>query len=214
MIKLLTSWDDGSQYDFKLAELLKKYDIPAILFVPTMSAIGEKGIVELSKYFEIGGHTVSHPLDLKRLDRMEKYHEIEENKVWIEDLCGYCPRWFAYPRGRYDNETMEIVRKSGFKYARTTIVNRISNLHDYNYKIDTTLHIFDRAEYGGEKWQDYARKKIKELDKLDWDKGQYLHIWGHSEEIEVNDYWKDLEKLFKWIKGNFEVENYKMLTYK
>jgi len=214
MIKLLTSWDDGSKYDLKLAELLKKYKIPAVFFIPTCSEMGDAGVVELSKDFEMGGHTVTHPADLKRLDRAEKLFEIEDNKVWLEDLCCYPLRWFAYPRGRYDNETMEIVRKAGFKYGRTTIVNRISNIHDYNCKIDTSLHIFDRDEYDGKDWLQYAKKYIEEMDKRDWDNGQYLHIWGHSEEIEANGYWEKLEELFKWMRKNFKIKPYETLTYK
>jgi len=214
MIKILTSWDDGGEYDLKLAKLLKKYNIPGVFFVPTNSYMGEKGIVELSKDFEVGGHTVTHPQDLKRLERAEKYYEIEDNKVWLEDLCCYKLRWFAYPRGRYDNETMEIVRKAGFQYARTTIVNTISRIYPYNYKVDTSLHIFDRNEYGGVNWFEFAKKYIKSADKDVWDKEEYLHIWGHSAELEVNGYWDKLEELFKWMKDNFEIENYKMLTYK
>jgi peptidoglycan/xylan/chitin deacetylase (PgdA/CDA1 family) len=29
-----TSWDDGHPLDLKLAELLKKYDVPATLYMP------------------------------------------------------------------------------------------------------------------------------------------------------------------------------------
>ena len=206
MIKLITSWDDGSVNDFKLAELLKKYNIPAVFFIPSVcnidEGIGEKGIIELSKYFEIGGHTENHPTDMKNLSYHEQLEEIVANKEYLEDLCCYKLRWYCHPRGRYNEDTINALREAGFKHARTTIIGETSNIFEYNYKINTTIHIFNRDEYNGKNWFEYAKEIIEKVDKENSD--QYIHIWGHSWEVELNDYWNKLEELFKWIKSRIQ----------
>jgi peptidoglycan/xylan/chitin deacetylase (PgdA/CDA1 family) len=215
MINLITSWDDGSKWDFKLAELLKKYNIPAVFFIPSIcnidEGIGEKGIIDISKDFEIGGHTVNHPDDIKRLTKIEKTIEIVDNKEYLEDLCCYKLRWYCHPRGRYDEETNEILRLNGFKYARTTLIGELSSISEFNYRMPTTIHIYNRSEYNGENWLEYAKRIIYEMDKLN--SKDYVHIWGHSWEIEINDQWDRLEELFIWLNNNFDINRYETLHY-
>ena len=40
MLKVSFSWDDGSPYDIKVAELFEKYEIPCKLFVPNRNVEG------------------------------------------------------------------------------------------------------------------------------------------------------------------------------
>jgi len=61
-LKLITtSWDDGHPKDFKIAELLDKYNLQATFYIPKENAehevMKEERILELSKKYEIGGHT-------------------------------------------------------------------------------------------------------------------------------------------------------------
>ena len=51
-----------------------------------------------SQGFEIGGHTINHPI-LKELPDDEARREIEDCATWIRDVTGDAPTSFAYPNG-------------------------------------------------------------------------------------------------------------------
>jgi peptidoglycan/xylan/chitin deacetylase (PgdA/CDA1 family) len=57
-----------------------------------------------------GAHTCTHP-DLTRLPPGQVEAEVRDSKAIIEDALGVPVTCFAYPYGRYDNRTREIVRR-------------------------------------------------------------------------------------------------------
>ncbi|WGI17643.1 polysaccharide deacetylase family protein [Methanonatronarchaeum sp. AMET-Sl] len=69
-----TSWDGGHPLDLKLAKLLTKYDIPRTFYIPIDNIerknMDSKQIKDISKEFEIGGHTYHH----KRKNYLKKKH--------------------------------------------------------------------------------------------------------------------------------------------
>jgi peptidoglycan/xylan/chitin deacetylase (PgdA/CDA1 family) len=72
--------------------------------------------------FDIGGHTVSHPI-LSRLSPERARAEIAGCRAMIQAACGRAPRAFAYPNGRRDDyspEVVRVVREAGFTCAVTT----------------------------------------------------------------------------------------------
>ena len=75
--------------------------------------------------FEIGGHTVSHPI-LTSLSDEAARHEIEQCKRDLEDITGTPVRYFAYPNGKvgkdFDERHKEMVRSAGFAAAFSTEV--------------------------------------------------------------------------------------------
>ena len=73
--------------------------------------------------FELGGHTVSHPI-LANLDLAAARDEIERGRRCLEELGGRRTTLFAYPNGRpqrdYLKASAELVRELGFDGAVTT----------------------------------------------------------------------------------------------
>ena len=73
--------------------------------------------------FDIGGHTVSHPI-LKELDNQRAQLEIESCSRWIADVTGVRPTSFAYPNGRpgkdFDASHEAMVEAAGFTLAVST----------------------------------------------------------------------------------------------
>ena len=70
----------------------------------------------------VGGHTVNHPI-LSRVRPEEAWAEISGCRAMIEAACGRAPRAFAYPNGRredYSAEVVRMVREAGFTCAVTT----------------------------------------------------------------------------------------------
>ncbi|MDH5378790.1 MAG: polysaccharide deacetylase family protein [Gammaproteobacteria bacterium] len=95
-------------------------------YVPNAKSpmMNDDQVVNLRKEkMEIGGHTVSHPI-LAKLTADESYREIKEGKDYLEDLLGESLHTFAYPNGKnksdYNPESLEAVKKAGFKAAVTT----------------------------------------------------------------------------------------------
>jgi len=200
MVKILTSWDDGNKLDMKLAELLKKYELPAIFFIPNSCELDDHEIIDLSKSFTIGGHTFSHPNDMKTLSNTDALKELTENKNWLEWMIGRTINWFCYPSGRYSESTIQVVKMAGFKYARTTLVGNVT-IADNPYRVATSVHAYPhRKEYNGQNWLEYAKERFDEAEDLG---GQGLfHVWGHSWEVDKFNLWVELEELFKYISKN------------
>lgn len=194
---LQTSWDDGGKEDIRLAELLKKYNIPAIFYIPTICKLNYHEILKLHKDgFKVGGHTQTHPDDLKRLSDEDQYFEIYENKIYLEELIGKEVNSFCYPSGRYNEKTIEQLKRAGYKSARTTIVGNIKEPDDL-FRIKTSVHVYPhRKEYNGMKWYEYAKKLF---DKARKQKNSFFHIFGHSWEISKFKIFNELENFFKHI---------------
>lgn len=72
---------------------------------------------------EIGAHTRSHPILSRLPDGSALEDEIGGSARRIEAMTGRAPRHFCYPNGRAEDinpETVEIVKRSGFRTAVTT----------------------------------------------------------------------------------------------
>lgn len=226
------SWDDGSPYDVKLADLLNKYKISSTFYIPKRNSEGlpvllEKSIRLLSAEFEIGAHTIDH-VRLNKTSSTYHKHQISNSKLWLEDTTGSPVYGFCYPGGVYDNDVINKVKDAGFFYARTTenFRNNTFNI----FEMPTTLQIFNHKSYVlflnmmkfnnrlvkfSEYYPVLLRKSFSQrvifLLKYAIDnKLPYIHLWGHSWELQENNYWSELEDIFKYI--NEHRENFLFVT--
>ncbi|HMG89088.1 MAG TPA: polysaccharide deacetylase family protein [Chryseolinea sp.] len=119
--------DDGYKSFFKNAlPLLKKYKIPATLFVNTETVGGGDYMTwdelkEVVRYdIEIGNHTHSHHyfLNLPTSSRYKTFKdEIELSQSIIKKKLDLQPIVFSYPYGEFDSEMKKIVKQAGFVAA-------------------------------------------------------------------------------------------------
>lgn len=72
--------------------------------------LGNGGLVD------IGAHTVSHAL-LSELSTEAQHREIEQSRLYLQNLLNRDVTTFSYPFGRYTQETVSIVRNEGFLAA-------------------------------------------------------------------------------------------------
>jgi peptidoglycan/xylan/chitin deacetylase (PgdA/CDA1 family) len=100
-----------------LAELQEQVELTAtprplhrFLTPEEVSALAQDGLIE------IGSHTVSHPL-LPGLSPAEQEREIRTSKRVLEEITAQPVSSFAYPYGRYTEDTVNLVRASGFLSA-------------------------------------------------------------------------------------------------
>jgi peptidoglycan/xylan/chitin deacetylase (PgdA/CDA1 family) len=102
---------------------------------------GEVAEVAADGLFEIGGHTVTHPV-LPTLDPGERRHEILQGKLACERLVHRPIAGFAYPHGAHDAATRAAVEECGFAWACTTESRPVSS-RDYDRYALPRLHVGD-----------------------------------------------------------------------
>ena len=215
MKKLITSWDDGHPFDLKIAELLDKYNIYGIFFIPIRNRDGrtvlkKEHIKELSKKFIIGAHTYSH-IDLTKVSLKLAQDEIVNGKVALEQIIGKRVTYFCYPRGHFNKRIKLLVKKAGYKYARNARIISFSKGTD-NYSVNPHLHIYPHhaAILMGHLVKNRDFKRLTTLNEIySTDilmmakrlskkiKRERFHIWGHSWEVKKVGYMKYLEDIFK-----------------
>jgi peptidoglycan/xylan/chitin deacetylase (PgdA/CDA1 family) len=97
-------------------ELLQVHGFRGTHMLPNGADLSGAEIAELAKEGEVCGHTVTHPF-LPELSPQGQRAEIEENKAWLEGIVGQPVVCFAYPFGKSDEASVEIVATVGFRIA-------------------------------------------------------------------------------------------------
>ena len=211
-----TSWDDGHKLDLKLARLLQKYNLAATFYIspqdrefPQKDLLTKKDIKDLSKYFEVGAHTLTHP-HLSKLSASQAKQEILHSKKYLETVIHKKVTSFCYPYGDYSDETVQIIKQCGFTLART--VNRFSfSKGNSRFELPTTVHAFNHVTdiIKIAKFSEFSLKKMitytnwealaKDLFLRSLHTNGIFHLWGHSWEIEKHKSWGKLEEVFAFI---------------
>lgn len=200
---IITSWDDYCIENNKLIELLLRYDIPATFYIeiiPHRNGSEHDAMMQIHELinlgFDIGSHSMTHPKDMKMLSDAQITWEVEESKKILNTIRPVDK--FCYPRGRYDLRVIDALKKAGYTYGRTTeIKDDIVNVDPF--RSPTSCHVFQRKEYNGKHWLEYAKKMYKKTDAF--------HLWGHAWEIERDNQWQSLENFFKYIKAESSEKN-------
>ena len=110
--------------------LLKAKNIPCGMFVHTDFVGNSSGShpkmtwaqlkdLDATGLVEIGGHTCSHPGDLKSLPLDVQERELTESKTLLEDKLGHPVPFLAYPVGSADRKTIELAKSAGYTMAFT-----------------------------------------------------------------------------------------------
>ena len=105
-----------------------------------------KDVKKITDVFEIGSHTLTHPI-LTNIPLREAEKEILESKKKIEKKLGKQIVSFAYPNGDHNDSLIGLVAKSGYDYAviydkgKNTSANRF-NLHRRGINVNDDLPIF------------------------------------------------------------------------
>ncbi|HEX8462240.1 MAG TPA: polysaccharide deacetylase family protein, partial [Segetibacter sp.] len=106
---ITTSWDDGHILDFKIAELLTKYNLQGTFYIPRQNderpVMNETQLLAIAKDFEIGGHTLNH-VRLYTKNKAVWDHEIRGSYLWLQQLLGYNPVSFCFPGGHYSSQAL------------------------------------------------------------------------------------------------------------
>ena len=110
--------------------ILKAKNIPSGMFVHTDFVGNTSGShpkmtwdqlkeIDTTGLVEIGGHTCSHPGDLKSLPEDVQERELTKSKALLEDQLGHPVPFLAYPVGSADAKTIALTKSAGYTMAFT-----------------------------------------------------------------------------------------------
>lgn len=209
------SFDDGVLQDIRAIGILDKYGLKAT-FNLNSSLMGTKNklvrngndichdkvqpsqVKEVYKNHEVAVHTLCHP-NLTELEEDAIVHQVEGDRMMLEQLTGKKVVGMAYPCGGVNNDdrVAEIIkRRTGVKYCRT-----ITSSHDFTpqenlYRFNPTVYYIEDCLF------DIAKKFLEE--KADTPK--YLYIWGHTYEMDAGYIsWERFEEFCKFISGKEDI---------
>lgn len=134
---ILTS-DDGYKNNYDIMfKVLKEFNAKITIFLvsninynkwdvdlygaPKLELMDEHEIKEMieTKLVEFGGHTLNHA-DFYKISDDEARYQIFENKKILEEKYNIKLITFAYPWGHLKEETKEILKEAGYKFAVST----------------------------------------------------------------------------------------------
>jgi peptidoglycan-N-acetylglucosamine deacetylase len=213
---LTISVDDGHPTDLRTASLLHDLGLKATFYIPKTNPEREvmslADIREIAGQFDVGAHTGSH-LSLRSMDNASAFAEIEGGKHWLEEVTGQRVSAFCYPRGKFNSRTRDLVKKAGFKGARTCMFNLHEfpadpflwglSTHAYSHSAGIQFRHalleknfkgafnFIRLHKCAADWVEHFRAAIEHVAT----KGGIAHLYFHSWEIEEQGQWHRLTEL-------------------
>lgn len=122
---VLITFDDGYKDNYINAyPVLKKYKFKATFFIITdfigktldgdTYMTGEQLIHLNRNKMSINCHTQDHE-SLKNMSYKDQYREVSDSKDYLEELISKNVDYLAYPYGDYDQTTLNIAKKVGYK---------------------------------------------------------------------------------------------------
>lgn len=225
-----TSWDDEHRTGLRVAELLSRNGLRGTFYVPTgqlgrASSFSASDLQSLSGAgFEIGAHTISHPI-LPEISAQQRNREITECKLVLEDVLGSEVTMFCYPKGRFNQDVVRAVQRAGYAGARgTQMLSSSAGFDSYCMPITLQAYPHRRSNYvrnlvrckagrallqsipdllSFENWLQLGKARFERVLR----EGGVWHLFGHPWEIEKLGLWSQLEEILGYV-GNREGVHY------
>jgi peptidoglycan/xylan/chitin deacetylase (PgdA/CDA1 family) len=113
--------------------------------------------------FEIGAHTVNHPI-LNSVDDATAMNEISESRQQLEACIGMPVTSFAYPNGRptrdYSSRHVDMVRRAGFSLAVSTAWGPVTAGSDWLQMPRVAPWDQSEFKYGLRLWLAYRQHRV------------------------------------------------------
>jgi peptidoglycan/xylan/chitin deacetylase (PgdA/CDA1 family) len=118
---VIITFDDGNEDNYTVAfPIMQKYGFTGVLYLP-FDYIGTPGYMTAGQInemiaagWEIGSHTLTHPVNFLSLSPDALRAEIVESKAQLEDLFGVPVLTFAYPFGDASSAAVDYVHFAGY----------------------------------------------------------------------------------------------------
>ena len=143
-------------------------------------------MLDLYKGHEVAVHTLTHPF-LEKLDEEKIYEQVYQDKCNLEDWYGEEVVGMAYPYGTYDDRVLEVLKRCGIKYARTTKTTPEFTPQSDLLQFKTSC-CFTSPD---------LHSIIDRFLASESEQKQVLYIWGHTYQLGVDMSWADFEEVCK-----------------
>jgi peptidoglycan/xylan/chitin deacetylase (PgdA/CDA1 family) len=131
-LREIRGWSDVSAFEEASPRPLNAGELQELADLPLMS---------------IGSHTESH-LWLPAHPVAVKQREVFDSKARLQRILGRSVDVFSYPYGAFDEETAEVVARSGFQAAVTTVERLVSTRDDMLRLPRLTITNIDAQDFG------------------------------------------------------------------
>ncbi len=211
--KALTfSYDDGTEQDIRLVEIMKKHGLKGTFnlnsgqYAPEGTVYPEDRIyrrmtksqaTELFKDsgMEVAVHGLTHPF-LEQLPSNLGLRDILKDRENLEAQFDTIVRGMAYPYGTYNDQVIDYLRYAGILYSRT-----IRNTHQF--AMPTNWLLWDpTCHHRDPELMELAKKFVEE--QVDRDP-RLFYVWGHSYEFDGQKNWHVMEDFAEFMGGREDI---------
>ncbi len=224
-LKALTlSYDDANRQDKRLIAIMQKHGLKGTFNINSgaygseydgieKGRMSKKEAIELytDSGMEVGIHGFYH-LSLTEISPELVLNEVITDRKDLEKTFNRVVKGMAYAYGAYNDEVVDLLKKAGVEYSRTTICTGKFDMPTDWLKLQTTCHHKDEC------LMDFAREfvEIKKDNRFWRNNLQMFYLWGHSYEFDNDDNWNVIEKFAEyvgnrddiWYATNGEIYNY------
>ncbi len=192
------SYDDGNINDERLVSLFNKYGIKGTFHLNSSRLKkreeGKEYFRNLYKGHEISCHTYDHIKSEWTVDQ-SMIAQVIEDRRYLEEIAEYPVVGMSYPYGTYNQETIDIMKKCGIVYSRTTVMTKSFRLpKDFMEWHPTCHHAVADSLVDGfiSNFETYWGDPV-------------FYIWGHSYEFRTEEDWEYIENILKKLSGHENV---------
>lgn len=211
---LTLSYDDAVLEDKRLIELMERYHICGTfnLFSHALETakpehnfdhVGARWTMEEAKELysrpgiEVAIHGYTHPY-LEKLPSDRCTYEILHDREVLEGLFGRPIRGMAYPFGTFNDQVVEIARRCGIAYSRTTAATGKYTFPECDWlRFPPTCH-----------HKDPRLPKLTEdflAETENWGDPLLLYVWGHTFEFHRENNWEIIENFCEKVAGHEDI---------
>ncbi len=205
---LTLSYDDGTQQDIRLIEIMKKHGLKGTfnlnsgMYPPEDTVFPEDRIYrkmtksQATETFtgsgmEVAVHGMMHPF-LEQLPTNLGLRDILKDRENLEEQFDTIIRGMAYPYGTYNDQVIDCLRYAGILYSRTIHETHAFDMPANWLLWDPTCHHADPV------LMELAQKFVeKPVGRDPW----LFYVWGHTYEFDARNNWHVIEAFAEYI-GN------------
>jgi peptidoglycan/xylan/chitin deacetylase (PgdA/CDA1 family) len=209
-----TSWDDGNPLDVKIADTLEEFGLVGTFYASTgpggRRRINDEDLARIGKKHELGVHGQTHTI-FPELPRSVLADEI----YWaVEEMSrfGNVGAVVAPPRGKIDTTTRRFIGRLGFAVRTGAIVgsggvksNSLEptfQLFPHGWKTIARNCVYRRRLPMTSLLLPFAHKaspedRFRQMFLAAAEQERYVHVWGHSAEIQRLNLWGALRGLLR-----------------
>ena len=218
---LTLSYDDGVTADKRLIDIMSANGLKGTFNINSGKFAEERGGFRLTEeeavelYSKSGNevaiHGVNH-IPLTYIDDAMGINEIFKDRQNLERLFGKPIQGMAYANGVYSDEVVDMLKKCGVLYARTTKSTEAFEIPEDWMRLSTTCH------HKNPRLMELAEAFLLEpMQRNFWtNRAKLFYLWGHSYEFDYDNNWEVIENFAKrvgnrddvWYATNMEIYEY------